>query len=351
MANHQNDLMDILQCPSTGKDLHWTPDGQLGVDGGAVYTVVDGIAGLLPRADDNAQGAAVNDAVREFYETKGWIADDKGVFAETKAFSDTRTLAQEFTDRCIKRIGRHFKKGGKYLLDAGSGPIPYDELMRYGDKFEKRVCVDLSVKGLWAAKQKLGDRGIYLQGDLTRLPLKTGSMDAVTCNHVIYQIPPEHQVAAWLELWRVLKPGGTAVVVYLSPSPRLNWRLERVAKILFGEPAPKDAALHWDDELPINVLPLSWFTERKWPFSYKLDSYRVVTQNFMRDRLPNDWRGRAFLNVLYAIQSLAPQYCGKNGSVPAFIIRKPETATDPVTVSVVPAEKGKVPAPTSAGAA
>ena len=99
------------------------------------------------------------------------------------------------------------------MLDVGSGPIPYKELLRYSDKFEKRVCVDLSVNGLWGAKQNLGDRGIYLQGDITKLPLKTGSMDAISCNHVIYQIQPEHQIAAWLELWRVLKPGGVAVVV------------------------------------------------------------------------------------------------------------------------------------------
>ncbi|MEQ1785222.1 MAG: class I SAM-dependent methyltransferase, partial [Hyphomonadaceae bacterium] len=253
--------------------------------------------------------------------------DEAGVFAETRAFSDTRTLAQNFTNRCTKRMGRHFKTGGKYLLDAGSGPIPYEELLRYGDTFEKRVCVDLSVKGLWAAKQKLGDRGIYLQGDLTNLPLKTGSMDAVTCNHVIYQIPPEHQVAAWLELWRVLKPGGTAVIVYFSPNPRLSWRLEKAAKLLFGDLTEQNTAPPSDDELPHHVMPLSWFKDRTWPFTYTLDSFRPVSQSFMRDRLPNDWRGRAFLNALYAFQAVAPQFCAKYGTVPAFVIRKPAATT------------------------
>lgn len=34
------------------------------------------------------------------------------------------------------------------------------------------------------------------------------------CYHVIYQLPPELQAKAFSEIWRVLKPGGVAVVVY-----------------------------------------------------------------------------------------------------------------------------------------
>ena len=176
-------------------------------------------------------------------------------------------------------------------------------------------------------------------------------MDAITCNHVIYQIPGEHQAAAWLELWRVLKPGGTAVVVYIASNPRLSWQLERAAKLLFGDLYGKRDPTQWGDELPHNVMPLSWFEGRKWPFTYKLDSFRPVTQGFMRDRVPNDWRGHAFLNVLYAIQSISPQFVGKNGSVPAFIIRKPKNAGDPVTVTVEPAKKAAPELNTSSDAA
>lgn len=329
MTSAAADLVDFLQCPTTGHSLRWTAEGNLTGDDGRPYTVMDGIAGLLPRSADAEGGAAVNDSVRTFYETKGWIDDGTGVFAETKAFSDTRAMSRAFTERCIKRIGRHLTKGGRYLLDVGSGPIPYDALMRYGDKFDKRVCVDVSVKGLWAAKQKLGDRGVYLQGDITRLPLKSGSMDAVTCNHVIYQLPEEHQVAAWLELWRVLKPGGVAIVVYLSPHSRLGWRIEQVARAVFGDVKPSGAAM-WEDELPHNVMPLSWFEKRAWPFAYKLDSFRPVSQGFMRNYLPNDWRGRAFLGALFAMQAAAPRFFAKYGQVPAFVIHKPLAETNPV---------------------
>ncbi len=318
-----SDLPEIAQCPSTGKPLHWNKDGQLAAEGGPSYTVIDGIAGLLPRGEGDGLGAAVNDEVREFYDTKGWVEDEQGLFAETKATSDTRSIGRDFTNRCIARVGKYFSKGGKYLLDAGCGPIPYQELMRYGDRFEKRVCVDISVKGLWAARQKLGERGLYLQGDLANLPLKTGSMDAITCNHVIYQLPPEHQAAAWLELWRVLKPGGMAVVVYFSSKPRLAWKLEAVSKVLFGDLAVKNEGGSVSEELPHHPMPLSWFEGCEWPFSYKLDSFRPIGQSFLRDRVPGDWRGHIFLEAIYALQSIAPGFCGKYGSVPAFVIRKP----------------------------
>jgi SAM-dependent methyltransferase len=205
------DLTDFVRCPSTGRSLHWTPDNRLAADTGPSYLFRDGIACLLPQTSGGVTSNDASENVRDFYENAGWTEDDTGLFGDTKVFVDTRSQSIAFTNRCIARVGRHFRKGGRYLLDAGSGPIPYDALLRYGDHFQQRVCVDLSVQGLRAARRKLGEHGVYLQGDLTNLSLKTASMDAVTCNHVIYQIPQEQQAAAFLELWRVLKPGGVAV--------------------------------------------------------------------------------------------------------------------------------------------
>ncbi|OYX47871.1 MAG: hypothetical protein B7Y90_12325 [Alphaproteobacteria bacterium 32-64-14] len=320
MTNHKEDLTNILQCPSTGAELRWTSDGNLTAGGGAAYPVIDDIAGLLPHA-----ARPITDGVRKFYDTSGWIADDTGLFGETKAFSDIRPRSQAFTNRCIERMGRHFRGGGKFILDAGSGPIPYDGYLNYSENFQKRICVDLSINGLRAAKRKLGDRGVYLQGDLTKLPLKTGSMDAITCNHVIYQMPTELQAPAMMELWRVLKPGGVAVIVYFSSNSRIENRSRKLASKLFGKQQTRPASSQGDSnyELPHQPMPLSWFDEQKWPFTYELDSFRPWSQAFMRDNLPDDWRGQAFMNAFYTAQSAAPNYFAKHGSVPTFVIRKP----------------------------
>ena len=84
---------------------------------------------------------------------------------------------------------RYFSKGGRYILDAGSGPLIDEAVVAFGDRFERFICTDLSTRALSAARAKLGERGIYLKSDITNLPIEDGVVDAITCNHVIYQLP------------------------------------------------------------------------------------------------------------------------------------------------------------------
>jgi SAM-dependent methyltransferase len=323
-----DDLTDILQCPTTGRTLHWTSGWTYAAaNGGPVYPIRDGVICLLPTTGDN-QGEDAGGNVRDFYDGGGWTEDEAGLFGDTRAFVDTRPAPLAYTNQCAARLKRYFERGGGYLLDAGSGPLPHDVLLSYGDRFARRVCVDLSAQALRIAKRKLGDRGIYLQGDLTKLPLKTGSMDAITCNHVIYQIPVELQATAFLELWRVLKPGGVAVIVYLwPPHGPLAWRLGKLARFLFGKhempSEASDETRRPDAELPHYPQPLSWLQAQNFPFPIELDTFRIVSNPFMRAHVPDDWRGHVFLNALYALQVMAPRFCGRYGEVPAIVLRKP----------------------------
>lgn len=310
------DYLEILRCPTTGKPLHRMADGALAADGGPHYPVADGVVGLLPLSDTEADPSH---NIREFYQSDGWQTDADGVFKDTKAFLDTRSVAQDFNNKCIARLNKYFRSGGKYLLDAGSGPIPHDALLSYGDRFERRVCVDLSIQGLRAAQRKLGDRGVYLQGDLTRLPLKDESMDAVTCNHVLYQVPADRQETALMEMWRVLKPGGVAVIVYAWPYAPLARRIEKAVRLFVrGGAKPQDAIL----ELYHHPHPPAWFKHKRWPFKARIESFRIVGQGFLRDYVSDDWRGRAFLDAIYAAQVLAPGFCGHYGEIPTIIVRK-----------------------------
>lgn len=223
----------------------------------------------------------------------------------------------------MRRIGRrYFANGGDNFLDAGCGPLVDDEVRAFGDHFKRYVCVDLSVAALRGAQAKLGDRGVYLQADITNLPIQDNVMDGVVCNHVVYQLPLDLQTAAFEELYRVLKPGGVAVVIYWWRDANLAWRLERIARVLQMR-GPGEQKNEPIPDLPHNIHSRTWFEEQHWSFNYDYDIYRVVPELFMRRYVPEDWRGRFFLGGLQVLQTIAPTYCGKRGQMPAIVLRKP----------------------------
>jgi SAM-dependent methyltransferase/uncharacterized protein YbaR (Trm112 family) len=323
-----DDLINILRCPVSHRPLTRVSDHELVADGGGLsYRIQDGIPCLLPSS--GTQGSFMDERVRrtqEFYESGGWERQDDGLFGETKAFADTRSVAQDFSGKCITRLQRKYlRKRGTFLLDAGSGPVPRPELLTNGHLFTKRLCLDLSGSALRVARGQLGDAGEYVQGDMTNLPLKDDSIDAITCNHVIYQIPAEYQIAAFKEIWRVLKPGGVAIVVYLwaeTPLHALKRALRGQRRPKHGSGQAAASAAAPDAELVHEPLTLSWFAAQQWPFRYTIDCFRMVNNNFMKNHVSDDWRGRTFLNALYMLQTVAPGLCGRLGVMPAIIIRK-----------------------------
>lgn len=84
----------------------------------------------------------------------------------------------------------------------------------------KLICVDRSASMLARAKQRLSvaERGTVVEfraGELDALPIATGEVDGLVCGMVLHHLAsfekPLH------EMHRVLKPGGTAVVLELAP--------------------------------------------------------------------------------------------------------------------------------------
>lgn len=314
--------LQILRCPRTLRSLKLDGARLLSADGSAAYPVIDGIVRFLAEQTDSSEPSET----RNFYEREGWQRDSEGAFGDTKAFVDAREVPIAFSRKCLRRLNKHFDRGGQYLLDAGSGPIAHDELLQFGARFDRRVCVDLSAAALAMARDKLGDRGVFLQADLTNLPLQSETIDAVTCNHVIYQIPPEKQEAVFNELWRVLTPGGVAVIIYWWRDTPLQWRLERLAR-MFSKPGINEVSAPTPTLAAPNhfVQSLQWFETRPWHFRYKIEPFRVIGNAFMRSHVSNDWKGKLFLDAIFALQQIAPTYCGRYGQMPVIILRKEKT--------------------------
>jgi len=258
--------------------------------------------------------------IREYYSHVGWTIDESGTYTDTHTFVDGRAIPLEFTHKCMKRLGKHFENGGRYLLDAGSGPIPHDEVLSYSAAFEKRICLDFSMSGLRIAKSKLGENGICVLGDITNIPLKSGTIDAATCNHVLYHVAADQQKNALLELWRCLRPSGVAVVVYAWERSPIEQALKKFARCLVRqrnvEPLPAGPELYY------HAHSLKWFESQDWPFRYKIDTYRAVDNQFLRQYVGNGWIAQLVLRLLHLLQTTFPSTCGKYGKYPAIIIYK-----------------------------
>ena len=97
---------------------------------------------------------------------------------------------------------------GLRLLDCGCGTGGNIRrlLARHGDAFG----FDLTMAGLEHARRSGTNR--VAQASVAAAPFASGTFDIVTSFDVLYCLPGDVERAAVGEMWRVLKPGGQAVV-------------------------------------------------------------------------------------------------------------------------------------------
>lgn len=130
---------------------------------------------------------------------------------------------------------------GKRILDLGSGPGYYSEVLRAAGATV--VALDLSESNARKASVR---GGLGVVGDAQRLPLPAGRFDGVCCSNLLEHVPDPDRVID--ELQRVLRPGGWAWVSWtnwyspwgghdITPFHLLGPRLgSRTYHRLFGPP-------------------------------------------------------------------------------------------------------------------
>ncbi len=111
--------------------------------------------------------------VRHFYDEVGWQQVSEGLYQNAR-YEDLRPVAHEYIHRCHLRVNRHLKPEGKYLLDAGSGPIQYPEYLTYSQGYQYRVCLDISSVAMEEARNRIGKKGLFVVADVANLPFRAG---------------------------------------------------------------------------------------------------------------------------------------------------------------------------------
>jgi len=259
----------------------------------------------------NPQTIAVEESLRDFYNSKGWKADGEHS-KDASLWEDTRNCAQEYVSRCRLRVCRYLPSQGNFILDAASGPVQYKEYLAYSSGFSKRICVDISEEALKQAEAKLGNKGQYLQCSILDLPLPTDHVDAAVSIHTIYHIEASAQEKAVRQLLRVTKPGHPLLVIYANPD-RWSSRLARILTFWLSR-APGEVYYH--------AHPLRWW--RKFSDEAEVDivTWRTLTAKVSRILIPDNKFGSLILRALYQMEDRFPRLLLPFAAYPLIVLKK-----------------------------
>jgi SAM-dependent methyltransferase len=284
----------------------------------------------------------VKQQVREFYDQIGWQQVSDGVYQNAR-YEDLRPVAREYIHRCHLRVGRYLRPAGKYLLDAGSGPVQYPEYLTYSQGYTYRVCLDISILAVQEARKRLGQRGLYVVADVANLPFKPGVFDGVVSLHTLHHLPPQDHAGAYDELYRVLKAGCSAAIVngwtdsaLMRRSAWLVRLMEKangaVHRLSGGEQATERAFRMSENKASGTTKPTGTFIQKYDPawlrrtlsdkMDYEIRCWRSVNVRFLRAVIHPKLGGRVLLKLLYAVEERYPHYFGERGQYPLIVIRK-----------------------------
>jgi SAM-dependent methyltransferase len=284
----------------------------------------------------------IKQRVRQFYDTVGWQVVEGGAYQNAR-YEDLRPVAREYIHRCHLRVKRFLSSSGRYLLDAGSGPVQYAEYLSYSEGYQRRVCVDISIVALQEARRRIGDHGLFVVADVANLPFLSAPFDGVVSLHTLHHLPLEEQARAYDELYRVLKPGKTAVVVNgWTDSPlmrRLNWLVlgmewlgKLVARISPSPGGPTQKADQGVSASPLKSAPQGTFVRKQdaaWlreqldgKMNYEIRCWRSVSVRFLRAVIHGASGGLIWLRLVYWLEERFPRFMGEKGQYPLIIIYK-----------------------------
>jgi SAM-dependent methyltransferase len=266
--------------------------------------------------------------VREFYDRVGWKEVSDGVYQNAR-YEDLRPVTQEYIHRCHLRVSRHIAHEGRLFLDAGSGPIQYPEYLDYSANYQKRICADISITALKAARDRIQEKGAFVVSDVSHLPFHPEAFDAVVSLHTIHHVPANQHQRTYLELNRVLISGRSAVVVNGWDSSPLNEFFHRIKAWIKTRKGVGPVNGNLPEELELGK---GTFVEKndantlksvlRGKLNFKILVWRSANTNVLRFFVREEWSGKFWLKVLYRLEEMFPRFFGEKGLYPLIVISK-----------------------------
>jgi len=183
------------------------------------------------------------------------------------------------------------KHGGQRVLEIGGGMGT--DLAQFAKAGAIVTDVDLSAGHLELARENFKLRnleGSFLQHDAESLPFDDASFDLVYSNGVIHHTPNTDRVVR--EMYRVLKPGGRAIVMVYAENSLLYWyqlvyllgmRSRLLEKYSMGEIMSRHVELSQTDARPL----VKAYTKARVRRVFKnFKSVRVIKRQLIKEELP-----------------------------------------------------------------
>ena len=275
--------------------------------------------------------------VRKFYDEIGWQKVENNLYQNAQ-YEDLRPVSCEYIHRCHLRVNRYLKSTGKFMLDAGSGPLQYPEYLTYSAGYEYRVCLDISFIALLDARERLKSHGLYVMADVTNLPFPMDLFDGTVSLHTLHHLTIDDQVNAHYEIYRTLSPGACGVIVngwqkslLMQKLNRLIVFIERITKhrniqvqIKFlKKNDPAELASSTPDRTFVDEINAPFLKEKlagKIPM--EIFVWRSVNVRFLRTFIHTWLGGKYWLKFLYWLEDRYPHYFGENGAYPLIVLEK-----------------------------
>lgn len=201
---------------------------------------------------------------KTFYDAAGWRRSAAGDTLDRELFGvkeDGPRRVAMFERKWARIFDYIGTDGQDEVLEVGCGGSPETRLL---DLFGKYVGVDFSATGIQVAKDRTAGYAqdiTLMEADAVDLPFDDARFDTVYSAHMIYHIDdPAAQTAAMREMQRVLRPGGTLVLVTANPRPLL-FPARLAMRVVADTPVLCDLARRLKGKSPVPYRPakLGWY--------------------------------------------------------------------------------------------
>ncbi|MBT7188687.1 MAG: class I SAM-dependent methyltransferase [Anaerolineae bacterium] len=267
--------------------------------------------------------------VRQFYDQIGWSQEEDGNYQNAR-YEDLRPVSREYISRTRLRVNKHLLPSGRFLLDAGSGPVQYPEYLTYSEGYDYRVCADISITALQEAKKRLGAHAQPVVADVANLPFASDAFDGIVSMHTIHHLPMEEHRAAYKDLYRVLGAGKKAVIINGWSDPFLMKLFEpliQLGRVLTGRPTQYGKKKGSDGEKEsgtfVRKMNARWLQkELNELFPVQIYSWRSLSTRFLRWFIKPKFAGKFFLRVIFWKEDKFSRFFGKHGQYPMVVFQK-----------------------------